>query len=69
MRPSLYTVPDDPARTMSAGRRHRRDRTFETVERVTLPAYDDIKAFFIWVTTGFAGRHQKLSSLGTKPKP
>jgi hypothetical protein len=53
----FYTVTDDPAQTVAAGRRHCLNRALEAVEDMTLPLNDKFKAFVVFVPAFFACRH------------
>ncbi len=53
----LDAVTDDSALTMSAGRRHRVDRAFETVEGVGPPLVHDLESLVVFVAAYLTLRH------------
>jgi hypothetical protein len=53
----LYTVADDRAATMGAGRRQGVDCTLETVEHMRSASHDDLERLVILITTDFALCH------------
>jgi hypothetical protein len=56
----FHPVTDDPAQAMTARRRHRLNRAFETIEDVTPPLNENFKAFVVFVPALFACSHRKF---------
>jgi hypothetical protein len=56
--PHFHAMTDDRATAVSAFRRHRMDRTFETVEHVFFSTQHHFKRFIIFVSTNFTFSHR-----------
>jgi len=56
----LYSMPDHPAAAVLANRRHRLNRTLETVERMPRTGSSHFKALVILVTANFALGHKRI---------
>jgi hypothetical protein len=55
--PHLNAVTDDATIAVLANRREHVDRAFERIERVRLPAEDDVKGMFVAISAVFTGFH------------